>query len=71
MSKPLYNDPVVAEIHAVRAKMLAECDGDIKQLMRRVHEQQRASGRTIRLAPNSPSPTPHPTATQESCSKAG
>lgn len=69
MSKPLYDDPVVAEIHAVRAKMLAECDGDIRQMVRRVHEHQRASGLTIRPVPNSASATPHATVTQESYSR--
>lgn len=71
MSNPLYDDPVVAEIHAIRAKMLAECDGDIRQMMRRVRDQQCASGLTIRPAPNSVSATSHTTAMQGSCSKAG
>lgn len=55
MTDPLYDDPVVAEIHAIRAGMLAECDGDIRQLMRRVRQRQRGSGRAIRPAPVSES----------------
>ena len=51
MHKPLYEDPVVAEIHAIRAKMLADCGGDHEKLMRQVGERQRASGRRIIKAP--------------------
>ena len=51
MHKPLYQDPVVAEIHAIRAKMLADCGGDHDKLMREVGERQRASGRKIIKAP--------------------
>lgn len=55
MSEPLYNDPVVAEIHAIRTKMLAECGGDHRRLMEQVRQRQEASGRTIIKAP----PPPH------------
>ena len=51
MSEPLYDDPVVAEVHAVRARMLAECGGDHHKLMERVRERQRASGRKVIAAP--------------------
>ena len=51
MHKPLYEDPVVAEIHAIRAKMLADCGGDHDKLMQQVGERQRASGRKIIRAP--------------------
>lgn len=47
MSKPIFDDPVVAEIHAIRAAMLDECGGDVKELMRRVAQRQRQSGRRI------------------------
>lgn len=50
MSEPLYEDPVVAEIHAIRAKMLAECGGDHQKLMEKVREHEKMSalaGRTI------------------------
>jgi len=51
MSKPLYEDPVVAEIHAIRAQMLADCDGDHQKLMEQVRERQRASSRKIIASP--------------------
>ena len=47
----MYEDPVVAEIHAIRAKMLADCGGDHDKLMQQVGERQRASGRKIIKAP--------------------
>ncbi len=47
MSGPLYEDPVIAEVHAIRAQMLAECGGDHRKLMERVDEHERASGRTV------------------------
>lgn len=51
MPEPIFDDPVVSEIHAVRAKMLADCGGDIKELMRQVAERQRASGRHVITTP--------------------
>ncbi len=51
MPKPLYEDPVVAEIHAIRAKMLADCGGDHQKLMQQVRERQRFSDRKIIIAP--------------------
>ena len=57
MSKPLYEDPVVAEIHAIRAKMLADCDGDHQKLMQQVRERQKSSRRKIIAAPSPASGT--------------
>ncbi len=51
MREPIYDDPIVAEIHAIRAAMLDECDGDIKELMRRVAERQKHSGHEIITQP--------------------
>ncbi len=51
MSEPLYEDPVVAEIHAIRAQMLAECGGDHHKLMEQGDERERASGRKVIPAP--------------------
>lgn len=51
MSKPSFEDPVVAEIHAIRAQMLAECDGDYEKFMEQIRERQRTSGRKIIPAP--------------------
>ena len=53
MSEPLYEDPVVAEIHAIRAKMLAECGGDHRKLMEKVREHEKTSGRTLIPVPKS------------------
>jgi hypothetical protein len=59
MPKTTYEDPVVAEIHAIRAKMLAECDGDHKRLMEETRRRQEASGREVITAPPAPtSPKP-------------
>ena len=55
MPKPPYEDPVVAEIHAIREQMLADCDGDHQKLMQQVRERQKSSRRKIIPAP---SPTP-------------
>jgi len=46
-----YEDEVVAEIHAIRAKMLAECGGDHQKLMQHVRERQKASARKVLPAP--------------------
>jgi len=52
MPKPLYEDPVVAEIHAIRAQMLADCGGDHQKMMEQVRERQRASPRKIISSPS-------------------
>jgi hypothetical protein len=60
MSKPIYEDPVVAEIHAIRAQMLAECGGDHQKLMEQVAEHERAAqalGRKVIPAPPATKPT--------------
>jgi hypothetical protein len=44
-------DPVVAEIHAVRAAMLELVGGDIATLMRQVADRQEQSGREIIRTP--------------------
>ena len=54
MPEPLYEDPVVAEIHAIRAKMLAECGGDHRKLMEKVYQRQKTSGRTVIPVPDLP-----------------
>lgn len=61
MSKPLFEDPVVAEIHAIRAQMLAECGGDHQKLMEQVRERERASGRKV-----IPPPPATPATTEQS-----
>lgn len=54
MTKPLYDDPVVAEIHAIRARMLAECGGDHRKLMEQVRAREKASDRKVIAAPPPP-----------------
>jgi hypothetical protein len=47
-SKPLYDDPVVAEIRLIRERMLAECGGKPEEFFRRLREGERlqaAAGR--------------------------
>jgi hypothetical protein len=51
MSEPLYEDPVVADVHAIRARMLAECGGDHQKLMEKVRQHQQMSSRTVIPAP--------------------
>ena len=50
-NQPIYDDPVVAEIHAIRKALLDECDGDIVKYRRRTRERQAASGRRIITSP--------------------
>ena len=54
MNKPLYDDPVVAEIHAIRAEMLADCGGDHRKLMEKVRAREKASGRQVIATPPVP-----------------
>jgi hypothetical protein len=42
-----FTDPVVAEIHAVRAALLEAAGGDIATLMRQVAEHQEHSTRRV------------------------
>jgi hypothetical protein len=58
MTKPLYDDPVVAEIHGIRAKMLADYEGDHRKLMEQVRAREKASDRTVIAAPPPPSTAP-------------
>lgn len=37
----MLNDPIVEEIHRIRDKMLAECDGDMKKYMDRLRKAQK------------------------------
>ncbi len=62
MPKPLYDDPVVAEIHAIREQMLAECGDDYQKFMEQLRERQRGSGRKVIPAPPPamPAATPEP-----------
>jgi hypothetical protein len=46
-----FDDPVIAEIHATRAAMLAAAGGDIRVLMQQVAERQRKSKHRIITRP--------------------
>lgn len=54
MAYPIYDDPVVAEIHAVRAQMLAQYGADHRALMAQVRQRQALSDRVILAAPQLP-----------------
>jgi hypothetical protein len=46
----MIDDPIVAEVRAIRAKLLEECDGDLGKLAKRVHrETQKLGFKTVRL----------------------
>lgn len=51
MTKPIYDDPVVAEIHAIRQALIDECGGDIDKYRKRTRSRQAASGRQIVTSP--------------------
>lgn len=47
MSRTIYDDPVVAEIHEIRQLLLEECGDDIDAYRKRVRQQQESSDRRI------------------------
>ena len=47
----LYADPVVAEIHEARRRLLEASGGDIAEFRRRLRERLKASGRRIVSGP--------------------
>jgi hypothetical protein len=51
MPEPIFEDPVVAEIHAIRAQLLANCGGDIEQLVQQSARRQRESAHPIITQP--------------------
>jgi hypothetical protein len=51
MSKPLYSDPIVAEIHAARERLLDDCSGDVVEFRQRLRDRQAASGREVVSGP--------------------
>ena len=65
MNKPIYDDPVVAEIHAVRKAILDQCGGDIEEYRRQVQSRQAASGRRIITSPLKKRPEPSDAREQE------
>ncbi len=51
MNKPLYNDPVVEEIHKIQAQLLDDCQGNMVEFRKRLRERQAKSGRPIVQGP--------------------
>jgi hypothetical protein len=51
MIRPIYDDPVVAEIHAIRKALLDDCGGDMDEYRKRVRERQANTGRRIITTP--------------------
>ena len=51
MIKPIYDDPIVAEIHAIRHSLLDDCKGDMDEYRRRARERQARSGRRVITTP--------------------
>ena len=47
MSQGRFEDPIVAEIHKVREKLLAECGGDLDKLMDRLASREREEGSRV------------------------
>ena len=47
----LYADPVVAELHEVRRRLLEASGGDVKEFRRRLREREKASGRKVVAGP--------------------
>lgn len=47
----LYADPVVAELHEVRRRLLEASGGDVKEFRRRLREREKASGRNVVAGP--------------------
>jgi hypothetical protein len=36
----MMNDPIVEEVHQLRKKLMAECDGDLDRLLARLRERE-------------------------------
>ena len=49
--KSLYADPVVAEIHDVRRRLLESSGGDVAEFRRQLRERESGSGRKIVSGP--------------------
>lgn len=47
LAESLYADPVVAEIHEVRRRLLEASGGDVAEFRRGLRDRQNASGRKI------------------------
>ena len=54
----LYANPVVAEIHEVRRRLLEASGGDVAEFRRRLREREKASGREVVSGPVKKQPKP-------------
>ena len=43
----MIKDAIVEEVHEARRQIMAECDNDLKKLVKRLRRRQQASGRRI------------------------
>jgi hypothetical protein len=50
----MWEDPIVAEVHRIRAQIAAECNYDIDTFFKRIMERQAAMG--VKLVPPPPRP---------------
>lgn len=55
---PMYDDPVVAEIHEIRRHLLEASGGDVAEFRRQLREREKVSGRDVVAGPvrNRPKP---------------
>jgi hypothetical protein len=51
LAESLYADPVVAELHEVRRRLLEASGGDVDEFRRRLREREMAAGRTVVSGP--------------------
>jgi hypothetical protein len=51
LAQSLYADPVVAEIHEVRRRLLEDSGGDVAEFRRRLSERQKACGGKVVSGP--------------------
>ena len=52
------DDPIVAEVHAVRDELAAQCGYDLKEILRQLRQRQASSGRKyVRYPPRRIAPT--------------
>jgi len=54
----LYADPVVAEIHEVRRRLLEASGGDVEEFRRQLRGREKASGRKVVSGPVRMRPEP-------------
>ena len=55
----LWQDPIVAEVRAVRLALFAASGYDIREFCRRLREEQARSGHAIVTRPSQPETEPH------------